>query len=75
MQRRGLLTHRHPVVDPERVARAWLAYAGQITSGDYARLTGVSQTSARNALEKLVRDGVLARGAATGRNAHFIAAA
>jgi ATP-dependent DNA helicase RecG len=51
-----------------------LAAHDRITSGDYAALTGLTQTGAKRALDRLVPD-VLARGTPTGRSAHYTAAA
>jgi ATP-dependent DNA helicase RecG len=71
--RRGLLTYRRPepsvAVD---VVRSWLASHGRITSGDYAALTGLTQPGALKALDRMARDGLLARGDPHGRNAHYV---
>lgn len=73
LHRRGLLTYRRPepsvAVD---VVRRWLASHGRITSGDYAALTGLTQPGALKALDRMARDGLLARGDPHGRNAHYV---
>lgn len=71
LHRRGLLTYRRPVRDPAEVVARWLDAHDRITTRDYARLTGMSQPGALKALDRLVRDGELQRGAAAGRNAHY----
>ncbi|GAA2572212.1 ATP-binding protein [Pseudonocardia hydrocarbonoxydans] len=70
---RGILNYRRPD-DPGAVVRFWLASHSRITSGDYATLTGLTQTGSLNHLDRLVIDGVLVRGDGKGRNAHFLAA-
>jgi ATP-dependent DNA helicase RecG len=73
LHRRGLLTYRRPepsvAVD---VVRRWLVSHGRITSGDYAALTGLTQPGALKALDRMARDGLLARGDPHGRNAHYV---
>lgn len=71
LRRRGLLTYRRPVADPAAVVAQWLDANDRITTRDYARMTGMSQTGALKTLDRLVREGVLQRGSATGRNAHY----
>jgi len=56
-----------------QIVNAWLACHNQITSSDFAVLTGLSVPGARNMLDRLVEEGRLARGRAAGRNAHYIA--
>lgn len=68
---RGILTYRRPD-DPLRVVRAWLEVNDRITSGDQARLAGITQTGALNQLERLVAEDYLVRGEGKGRNAHFL---
>jgi ATP-dependent DNA helicase RecG len=67
---RGVLPYRRPG-DPVGVVTSWLAAHERITSGDYAALTGLTQTASLNHLDRLVGDGLLIRGAGKGRNAHF----
>lgn len=69
---RGILPYRRPE-DPLPVVRAWLDANDRITSGDHARLIGITQNGALNQLERLVADGYLVRGEGKGRNAHFLA--
>jgi ATP-dependent DNA helicase RecG len=67
----GVLPYRRPE-DPTGVVRSWLASHERITSGDYARLTGLTQAGSLNHLDRLVGDGLLVRGQGMGRNAHFL---
>jgi ATP-dependent DNA helicase RecG len=72
LHRRGLITYRRP--SPEAavaVVRHWLASHDRITSGDYAVLTGLTQAGALKALDRLTREGLLERGNAQGRSAHY----
>ncbi|WP_239395180.1 DUF5635 domain-containing protein [Frankia sp. CiP3] len=70
---RGLLPYRRPnQTNSPDVVQAWLAAHDRITSGDYATLTGLTQTGANRALDRFVPD-LLVRGSTTGRNAHYIA--
>ncbi len=73
LRARGILTYRRPD-DPVSVAAEWFAEHARMTSGDYAYLTGLTTNGARAQLERLVADGVLVRGDARGRNAHFVLA-
>ena len=74
LRRRRLLTYRRPDADGgRRLVEAWLAAHDRITSGDYATLTGLTSAGAKRALDRLVPD-LLARGATTGRSAHYVAA-
>lgn len=74
LKRRGVLWYAGPVADDAaRVASAWLATHGRITSGDFATLTGMTQQGARGALDRL-EGGLLIRGDAAGRNAHYVLA-
>nr|WP_322754630.1 DUF5635 domain-containing protein [Frankia sp. Cas3] len=70
---RGLLPYRRPNQNnsPD-VVQAWLSAHDRITSGDYATLTGLTQTGANRALDRFVPE-LLVRGSTTGRNAHYIA--
>lgn len=68
---RGVLPYRRPE-DPLSVVRFWLSTHQRITSGDYAALTGLTQTGSLNHLDKLAMDGLLVRGEGKGRNAHFL---
>lgn len=69
---RGILTYRRPQ-DPLVVVRPWLAVHDRITSGEHARLAGVTQAGALNQLDRLAREEFLTRGDGRGRNAHFLA--
>ncbi|RBY78227.1 transcriptional regulator [Geodermatophilus sp. TF02-6] len=69
---RGILPYRRPE-EPLTVVRTWLEVHERITSGDQARLAGITQTGALTQLERLVTDGYLVRGEGKGRNAHFLA--
>lgn len=68
---RGVLWYRRPD-DPAPVVRQWLAVHSQMTSGDHAALTGLSQAGALNQLRRLEKAGLVAAGAERGRNAHFV---
>ena len=73
LRRRGLLRYRRP--DPAEavsVVRRWLSSHDRITSGDYATLTGLTQPGALKTLDRMARDGLLERGDAHGRNAHYL---
>jgi ATP-dependent DNA helicase RecG len=59
-------------VDIGKTVDAWLGSHDRITSGDYAAMTGLTTGGARGALDRLVEEGLLARGAAAGRNAHYV---
>lgn len=69
---RGVLPYRRPE-DPASVVRFWLSAHPRITSGDYATISGLTQTGALKQLDRLVAQGVLSRGDGKGRNAHFLA--
>ena len=58
--------------DTAKTVDAWLGVHDRITSGDYASMTGLTTGGARGALDRLVEEGLLVRGAATGRNAHYV---
>lgn len=76
LRRRGLLRYRRPdPADAVSVVRRWLASHDRITSGDYAALTGLTQPGALKTLDRMARDGLLERGDAHGRNAHYLQAA
>lgn len=72
LTRHGLLPYRRPP-SSEHVVLRWLRDHDTVTTGDTARLTGLSQQGALGQLERLERAGVLVRGAELGRNAHFVA--
>lgn len=71
----SMLSYRRPSDETEMVAvvRAWLAEHPQVSSGDYARLTGLTVAGGRGQLERLAEGGYLRRGEAMGRYAHYIA--
>lgn len=72
LHRRGLITYRRP--SPEvaiSVVQRWLASHDRISSGDYAVLTGLTQPGALKTLDRLTREGMLERGDAQGRAAHY----
>jgi ATP-dependent DNA helicase RecG len=75
-QRRGLLTWYRPTAQAARsLVQAYLAAAGRLSSGALAEITGLTGQGALNMLNRLEREGVVARGpAARGRRAHFVAA-
>lgn len=56
------------------MVRAWFASHDRLTSGDYARPTGLTTNGARAQSERPVVDGMLVRGDERGRNAHFVVA-
>ena len=68
---RGILWYRRPR-DPVEVVRSWFTVADRVTSGDHARLAGITQAGALNQLERMVQAGQLVRGDGRGRNAHFL---
>lgn len=68
---RTILTYRRPA-DSTAVVRSWLADNVRITSGDHARLTGITQAGALNQLDRMEAAGQLVRGDGKGRNAHFL---
>lgn len=72
LHRRGLITYRKPSPDRSReIVESWLSGHDQITSGDYATLTRMSQAWALKCLDRLVGD-LLRRGdTSVGRHAHF----
>lgn len=72
LRRRGVLTYRRPD-NGEHVARRWLAVHDRYTSSDHAALTGMSHRGALDQLTRLEEDGIIERGEAMGRNAHFVA--
>lgn len=72
LRRRGVLAYRRPD-HGEHVARMWLACHERYTTGDHARLTGLSVSGARKQLDNLADDGIVERGEERGRNAHYIA--
>lgn len=73
LKRRGVMAYLAPGPDEvPRIVGAWLEAHDRITSGDYARLTGFTQAGAKRVLERLVSQGLLVRGVAAGRYAHFL---
>lgn len=73
LRRQRVLWYRAPdVSEGPLVFRSWLAVHPRITSGDYARLTGMTTAGARRALDRSVDDGLLVRGDTAGRNAHYL---
>ncbi len=74
-KRRALLTWWRPDrSSARRLVAAWLESADRITSGDFSEMTTLTNTAALKALNRLVEEGLLARGdAARGRRAHFVA--
>lgn len=72
-RRRALVPYRRPdATAATDVARAWFGEHDRITSGDYAKLTGLTQQGALGQLDRLVADGLAVRGQGRGRNAHFL---
>ena len=71
-RRRVLWYHAPDPQDSATIVEAWLSSHDRITSGDYGALTGLTTAGARGALDRLVGDGLLARGDTTGRNAHYL---
>ncbi|WP_460682650.1 DUF5635 domain-containing protein [Nesterenkonia populi] len=75
LQRQRVLWFVTPGADEAlEVVNQWFAVQDRITSGDYAALTGLTTTGARGALDRLVQEGRLVRGEASGRNAHYLQA-
>lgn len=68
--RRELLGYRRPRT-AEPLVRRWLRDHPTVTSGDVARLSGLTQTGALRQLERLEREAAIQRGAGLGRSAHF----
>lgn len=58
--------------DITTVVGEWLDIHDRLTSGDYAAMTGLTAGGSRGALDRLVDDHLLVRGAATSRNAHCL---
>lgn len=72
-RRGGVLAHIGPdAAGAARVVQQWLDMHDRISSGDYARLTGLTYAGARRVLERLAGEGLLVRGESSGRNAHFL---
>lgn len=71
----SLLRYRRPSDEATMVAivRAWLDDHGQISSGDYAQLTGLTVAGGRRQLERLAEKELLSRGESLGRYAHYVA--
>ncbi|WP_432509344.1 DUF5635 domain-containing protein [Kineococcus auxinigenes] len=70
----GVLPYRRPAEEHRvlAVTRDWLARHPTISSGDYARLVGLTTAGGRGHLDRLVEAGHLVRGAGSGRNAHYL---
>lgn len=58
--------------DASAIVDVWFEDHTRITSGDYAALTDLTVAGARGTLDRLIADGRLVRGEATGRNAHYL---
>src|SRR5262249_22965896 len=73
LRRPGLLPYPRPDrAEAAEVVRRGLASHDRITGGDYARVTGLTQPGALKTLDRMTRDGLLERGEAHGRNAHYL---
>lgn len=72
LRRRGVLTYRRPD-DGESIVRRWLRVHDRYTTRDHAVLTGLSHGGARYQLLGLHDSGIIERGEAMGRNAHYVA--
>ncbi|MGO2647010.1 MAG: DUF5635 domain-containing protein, partial [Brevibacterium aurantiacum] len=73
LQRQRVLWFITPGGDAaSEVVSQWFEVQDRISSGDYSKLTGLTLAGARGALDRLVQDGRLVRGDATGRNAHYL---
>lgn len=73
LRRRGVLSYLGPdSAGAVLVVRQWLAAHDRISSGDYATLTGLTYAGARRVLERQAAEGLIVRGEAAGRNAHFL---
>lgn len=70
----SLLSYRRPSDEAAMsgVARTWLDDHAQLSSGDYAALTGLTVAGGRRQLERLAESGYLTRGESLGRNAHYV---
>lgn len=70
----AVLPYRRPSDDHTiaGVVRDWLSVHDSVSSGEYARLVGLTTTGGRNHLERCVEAGLIRRGAGIGRNAHYI---
>ena len=74
-QRRGLLGWYRPTQRAaDHLVRTYVAAAGRISSGELAGITGLTTQGALNMLTRMESEGIVRRGAAQGRRAHFIAA-
>jgi len=72
----GVLPYRRPA-DEQRIRAVvdrWLGRHPSISSGEYARIVGLTTTGGRGHLDRLVDAGHLERGAGVGRNAHYVPA-
>jgi len=72
LTRRGLLAYRRPR-SSEAIVRRWLRDHPVVTTGDVARLSGLTLAGGLGQLERLVVHQLLDRGTERGRNAHFVA--
>jgi ATP-dependent DNA helicase RecG len=73
LHQRGVLTYRRPSFEmAAEVVRTWLQTHDQISTGDYAAITGISVQGAQGVLGRLVTSGDLQRGETAGRKAHYI---
>jgi ATP-dependent DNA helicase RecG len=73
LRRLGVLWYVGPQSsDVTKVVDEWFTTHDRITSGDYAAMTGLTLGGARGALDRLVDEGLLERGATAGRNAHYL---
>ena len=59
-------------LDSPAIVDSWLGVHDRITSGDYAALSGLTTAGSRRTLDRLAEDGLLVRGDAAGRNAHYL---
>lgn len=73
LRRRGVLTYLQPdSTAATRLVERWLASHDRISSGDFAAVTGLTYAGSRRLLDRLAGEGLLVRGEAAGRNAHFL---
>ena len=59
-------------LDSPAIVDSWLGVHDRITSGDYSALSGLTTAGSRRTLDRLAEDGLLVRGDAAGRNAHYL---
>lgn len=73
LRRMGVLFYLRPDnAGAQKIVRQWLEVHDRISSGDYSALTGFTYAGARRVLERMEAEGMLLRGEAAGRNAHFL---